>query len=586
MLFAPLTYAQIEKEVFQGHEVAAREVLIKFRSAPPGDPAAQALLEASIAAAKLLADVDFAVPAGSQGWLRWRSRSKTLATLLAELSIHPDVLHVEPNAIIRLLVQPNDTFFAQMWGLQNTGQTIGGVAGIPGADIGAPAAWDITQGSDTIVIGFLDTGIDYNHPDLAPNVWSAPAQYTVSLWGVPVTCAAGTHGFNHVNMTCDPLDDNDHGSHVSGTAGARGNNAQGVTGVSWNVKLIAAKIFNASGNGTSPEGVNSFAMDAISYLTQVKAIFGGKDGAADIRVLSNSWGVGLFSQALLDEINAANAADILFVAAAGNSGTNNDTSPLYPASYNAPNVVAVAATDNRDQLADFNNDGTPDSNFGATSVDLGAPGKLVVSTVRFTNDGSDLNDFAFFNGTSMAAPHVSGTAALTLSVCEFDTEFLKQNLLNNEVAISSLQGKAVTGGRVNANNSVRAANTACPATGWARVDGAIQQKEVCIYRACTITDTVWDSGTIRLTVNGYIKSVSYQNAWPSNTSAGLAAALRNAINADAAYPVRAYVSKVSLSAKQAGWSTCYTVSGSSSSNYGGYPSFRVYVSGANLYGCK
>ena len=287
----------------------------------------------------------------------------------------------------------------------------------------------------------MDTGIDYNHPDLAANVWSAPSSFTVNIGGTNITCAAGTHGFNAITNTCDPLDDNNHGSHCFGTIGGVGNNGVGVAGVNWTASIMGAKFLNSGGSGTTANAIN-----AIEFTIQAKQIFGAN---ANVRVLSNSWGGGGFSQALLDEINKANTNNMLFTAAAGNNGSNNDTTPFYPANYNAPNVVAVAATDNRDQLASF-------SNFGATTVDLGAPGVNILSTTTGNTD-------SFFSGTSMATPHVSGAAALVLSSCpSLTTAALRSNLLNNVDPISALSGKSVTGGRLNVNRAIRACGAPTP----------------------------------------------------------------------------------------------------------------------------
>ena len=294
--------------------------------------------------------------------------------------------------------------------MRNLGQTLlcgsgcfGSPTGTAGADISADFAWDVSTGSRANVVAVVDTGIDYNHPDLAANVWSAPTSFTVNIGGTLITCAAGTHGFNAITNTCNPLDDNDHGSHTSGTIGAVGNNGIGVSGVNWVASIMGSKFLDASGSGTTAGAIN-----AIDFTIQAKAIFGA---GANVRVLSNSWGGGGFSQALLDEINKANTNNMLFVAAAGNASANNDVTPNYPSNYAAPNVMAVAATDNRDARASF-------SNYGRTTVHLGAPGVDVLSTTRN-------NTYKYFSGTSMATPHVAGAAALVLSMCSLDTAGVK-----------------------------------------------------------------------------------------------------------------------------------------------------------------
>ncbi|PYU30691.1 MAG: peptidase S8, partial [Acidobacteria bacterium] len=417
---------QIRGEWVEGKEAAANEVLVKFRPTT-----FQSVLEAQAAG-----EVDESERVGGTGLLRLHSSRKNVATLVSELSARSDVEYAEPNYIVHTTAIPNDPRFGELWGLQNTGQTIRGFPGIPGADISATAAWDISTGSRANVVAVIDTGIDYRHPDLAANIWSAPAAFTVTIGGQSITCPAGSHGFNAITLVCDPLDDNDHGSHLSGTIGAVGNNGTGVVGVNWTASIMGSKFLDATGTGTTADAIN-----AIEFAVQTKAAFAATSGA-NVRVLSNSWGGGAFSQALLDEINRANANDMLFVAAAGNDHSNNDVVPHYPSGYNAPNVVAVAATDNTDALPGF-------SNFGSSSVHLGAPGVDILSTTRN-------NTYSYFSGTSVATPHVSGAALLVLSKCALDTASLKTLLLNNVDPIPSLSGMTVTGGRLNVNKAIRA----------------------------------------------------------------------------------------------------------------------------------
>jgi subtilisin family serine protease len=237
------------------------------------------------------------------------------------------------------------------------------------------------------------------------------------------------------------MDDNNHGTHVSGTIGAVGNNNVGVAGVNWTASIMGLKFLNRQGSGSTAD-----AVDAIEFAIQAKQAFGA---AANVRVLSNSWGGGGYSQALYDEINKAYSADMLFSAAAGNNGSNNDSAPSYPASYNLDNVVAVAATDSSDALASW-------SNYGSTSVDLAAPGVNVYSTLRG-------GGYGYMSGTSMATPHVSGVAALVLSACGgLATGDLKRVLLGYVDAVPGLAGKVATGGRLNADSAVAKCGTVPP----------------------------------------------------------------------------------------------------------------------------
>jgi len=418
--------AQTRTERVNGREAAAGEVLLKFRRPPQPD---------LLTEIRRLTNAEAIQTIGRAGLRRLRARALDVPALLELLANHPDVLYAEPNYIVQAFTEPNDPSFPQLWGLRNTGQTINGSVGVAGADIHATDAWGISFGSTAQVVAVIDTGIDYTHPDLTANVWSAPAAFSVNIDGVTVTCPAGSHGFNAIAMTCDPMDDHNHGTHVSGTIGASGGNGVGVVGVNWTAQVMGIKFLDATGSGTEAD-----AIKAIDFAIQAKRAF-SSTGGANVRVLSNSWGGGDFSQALLDEINAANAEDMLFVAAAGNSGFDNDILPTYPGSYDAPNVIAVAATTNTDGRAFF-------SNYGAASVHLGAPGYDILSTTIG-------NTYAFFSGTSMATPHVSGAAALVLSHCAFDTAALKDALLATVEPIPSLASITTTGGRLDVYSAIR-----------------------------------------------------------------------------------------------------------------------------------
>ncbi|HLL52240.1 MAG TPA: S8 family serine peptidase [Myxococcaceae bacterium] len=396
-------------------------LLIRFRDSAPS-----ANRDAHRKAYKATKARDFGkLVSGLESWKL--PKGAALDGILEALNADPDVLYAEPNYVQHIVATPNDPRYGELWGLHNTGQN----AGMVDADIDAPEAWDITTGSSDIVVGIIDTGIDWTHPDLAANIWTNPGEIAGN--GVDDDgngYVDDVHGWNAITGTGNAMDDNDHGSHCAGTIGGTGNNGGGVVGVNWNVKMMALKFLSASGSGSTDD-----AIESINYAVAQK------NRGVNIRVLSNSWGGGGFSQAVLDAINAAAAADILFTAAAGNSTVNNDTSPHYPSSYNAPNVVAVASTTRTDGISSF-------SNYGATSVDLGAPGTDILSTTRG-------NTYQVFSGTSMATPHVSGAAALMLAVNPTLTYAeIKQVLMNTVDPISSLNGKTVTGGRLNVYRAV------------------------------------------------------------------------------------------------------------------------------------
>ncbi|HME05731.1 MAG TPA: S8 family serine peptidase [Bryobacteraceae bacterium] len=406
---------QIQIESVSGHDAAAREALFKLQ---PWAPNLSQVIQPY--------DAETVQPIGRSGLVRLKSSSLSASDLLTALSLDPRVASAEPNYIIQASdTVPNDPDFGNLWAMQNTGQTIKGQAGVPFADIGAVRAWDIARGSDSVVVGVVDTGVDYTHPDLAANIWTAQSAYQITLGDTTYTCPPGSHGFNAEMLTCDPMDDNTHGTHVSGTIGAQGNNLLGVTGVNWRTSIAAFKFLNLYGLGSVADAVN-----AIEAAIQLKS------QGVNIRVLSNSWGVGSYSDALLQAVNDANTNDLLFVAAAGNYSTSDDgAAPTYPAAFNVPNIIAVAATDNQDNLAYF-------SNYGPTTVHLGAPGVNILSTFLSPNYG-------YLSGTSMATPHVSGAAALLLSKCTLTTAEVKTAILNSVDPIASLAGKTVTGGRLN-----------------------------------------------------------------------------------------------------------------------------------------
>jgi len=419
--------AQTETELIEGNEVVAKQVLVKFRNATE-DAVAEVIRGNNVDSFESLTESVTLI----------RSRDASVVTLMQNLAKRDDVEYVEPNYLLYSTAVPDDPLFGHQYALQNTGQDILGTLGVPGADIGAVQAWDITTGSQANVVAVVDTGLDYTHPDLVDNVWSAPEDFTVHIGDVDITCPAGSHGFNAITNACDPLDDNGHGTHCSGVIGAVGNNGIGLSGINWTASIMGAKFLGASGTGSTSDAVK-----AIQFTIQAKQIF-ANTGGANVRVLSNSWGGGP-SLTLADAIALAQDNDILFVVAAGNGHRDIDVSPLYPASYGIPNEIVVAGTDNQDGRY-------VNTNYGINSVHLGAPGVRVDSTYR--------GGYAYLTGTSMATPQVSGAAILILSACDLDTPTLKQVILDNVDPIDSMSGITATGGRLNVYSALSACTSA------------------------------------------------------------------------------------------------------------------------------
>jgi subtilisin family serine protease len=343
------------------------------------------------------------------------------------------VEYAEPNWIYNHFAVSNDTYFSNssLWGMYGSTTS-------PSNQFGSQAAtaWANNKlGSATVYIGIIDEGYMYAHEDLAANAGKNPGEIDAN--GIDddgnglVDDVYGWDFAGNNNTVFDGVDD-DHGTHVAGTIGAVGGNGKGVAGVVWNVKMINAKFLSGTG------GTLANAIKAIDYFTDLKTKHG-----LNIVATNNSWGGGGFSQGLQDAIERANTAGILFIAAAGNSGTNNDTTPSYPASYPNENVIAVASITSTGALSSF-------SQIGATSVDIGAPGSGIWSTVPARSKGKFISSYASYNGTSMATPHVSGAAALYASLNPGATAAqIKAALLNSAIPTSSLSGKCATGGRLN-----------------------------------------------------------------------------------------------------------------------------------------
>lgn len=340
---------------------------------------------------------------------------------------------IEPNQLYihqQTATTPDDYFYGtgQLWGLNGTYGS------------NANVAWaNNNTGRSTVYVGIVDEGVMYNHPDLVNNMWTNPNEIVDGIDNDRNGYIDDVRGWDFANNDAsvyDGLSTNNvdaHGTHVSGTIGGLGNNSIGVVGMNWNVKIIPTKFLGIGGGSTSN------AIKAIDYLTNLK-----KNKKINIVASNNSWGGGSYSKLLLAAIQRADKAGILFIAAAGNAGSNIDASPNYPASYISPNVIAVSAIDVNGLLTSW-------SNYGVKTVALGAPGDNIISTVPGPNGVG----YAAYSGTSMATPHVTAAVALyaaknyPTSTNQAASQIIKKAIINNTIATPSLSGKTSTGGRLN-----------------------------------------------------------------------------------------------------------------------------------------
>ena len=361
---------------------------------------------------------------------------KNLVMIRNIFESNPEVAYAEPNFVYRAIngndmilnTMTEDPRFGELWGLKNTGANApGGARGIEGADVDAVKAWEVTKGSKAVKVAVIDTGIDYNHPDLADNMWVNEAELNGEE-GVDDDengYVDDIRGWDFSFNDNDSIDGHSHGTHCAGTIGGVHDNGEGVAGVMADVTLVPVKFLSDGGSGST-----AGAVKAIDYATSL-----------DVDVMSNSWGGGGFSEALKDSIVRAKEAGIVFVAAAGNSSSDNDQRPHYPSNYDVENVVSVAAHTAQDVLASF-------SCYGKTTVHIAAPGHKILSTVK--NGG-----YAAYSGTSMATPHVSGAIGLLIAKeGRLEHAALRERLLATSDPIRSYRRKTISGGRLNAYNLV------------------------------------------------------------------------------------------------------------------------------------
>ncbi len=337
---------------------------------------------------------------------------------LIELNANPYVDYAEPDYYrYAKTTFPNDSRFSDLWGLHNTGLSNGTLD----ADIDAPEAWDLTTGREDVVVAVMDSGVDYNHRDLKDNMWKNPGEIPGN--GIDDDANGYVddyHGIDATNNSGDPMDDDGHGTHVSGTIAAVGNNGIGVTGVCWNCKIMALRFLSSDGGSISDE------IECIQYAVN-----------QGVKIISGSFGEYDFSQSEKNAIDAAGDSGVLFMFAVGNDGENNETKPHYPSSNDSENIIAVGVSDRNDQLVSW-------SDYGITTVDIAAPGDEILSTVL-------RNGYQVESGSSMAAPHVAGLAALLKSYNPNLTWLdIKNRILDNGDKIPTADGKILTGSRINA----------------------------------------------------------------------------------------------------------------------------------------
>ena len=445
MLLASVSYSAVTAKSLERTPVHNNQIIIKFKRGYKDNFYQKSQISGYLVDEFTLSHGEFAVI---------ESDNKSLINVLNDLNNNDAVEYAEPNFIYKAIGQKeydsyeamisggNNPMYDQLWGLKNTGDNEpagnrgnSSRSGKSGADVNAERAWNITHGSKDIVIAVIDTGVDYNHPDLKDNMWVNLAEAN----GQPGVDDDGNgyvddvHGYDFANNDGDPMDGNGHGTHCAGTIAATDNNI-GIVGVMKEATIVGVKFLTDEGSGSTVD-----AIKAIDYSTKI-----------GVDIMSNSWGGGGFSQALKDSIERAKDAGIVFTAAAGNSATDNNSTPHYPSNYDVENVISVASHTYNDVLSNF-------SCYGSRTVHVAAPGQNVLST-------TPNNSYAVYSGTSMATPHVTGVIGLYLADRGLGSlSDLRQMLMDTSVYQSAYDRKTIAAGRVDAYNFLTHTITSRPA---------------------------------------------------------------------------------------------------------------------------
>jgi subtilisin family serine protease len=418
----------------RGQNFVANEVLVKFKAGVSEDARAAALARISATVKERIHTKAMERIGDNEGLMLLHTPLAALEAV-GRLNGAAEIEYVEPNYIYNHNATSNDPYYTNgsLWGMY-------GGSTSPANQFGSHAgvAWANNRtGSSTVVIGIIDEGVMHSHPDLNANIWRNPGEIAGN--GIDddgngyIDDVYGWDFDGNDNSTYDGAHD-DHGTHVAGTIGGVGGNGTGVAGVVWNVKMITAKFLGRNG------GTTANAVKSVDYITDLKSRHG-----LHLVATNNSWGGGGYSQALYDAIERANKADILFMAAAGNGGSDgvgddNDVTPSYPASYANSNIIAVASITSSGAKSGF-------SNYGATSVDIGAPGSGIYSTLPSKNGSAS---YGSYSGTSMATPHVCGAAALyAASNPTASGATIKNAIMSSALPTASMSGMCVSNGRLN-----------------------------------------------------------------------------------------------------------------------------------------